>query len=103
MIQEEIERIIWIHVDEDQIRIVNDQLAEAETIVLVGHVIPRTDIFYWLSIRTAKNLNNFVTFNSYGDHLAFNMRRRQNLFKIKDQIVLLSLHTRNFPLLDQPA
>src|ERR1019366_10370135 len=39
MFQIEIEWIIWIHVDEDQIRIVHDQLAEAETIVLVGHVI----------------------------------------------------------------
>src|ERR1017187_3474044 len=103
MIQEEIEWIIWIHVDEDQIRVAHDQLAKAEAIVLVGHVIPGADIFNRLDIRTAKNLNNFVTFNSYGHHLALNMRRRQDLFKIKDQIVLLSPHTRNFALLDQPA
>ena len=94
MIQEEIEWIIWIHVDEDQIRIVHDQLAEAETIVLVGHIISGADIFNRFDIRTAKNLNNVVAFNSYGDHLAFNMGRRQDLFKIKDQIVFLSLARR---------
>ena len=103
MIQEEIEWIIWIHVDEDQIRIVHDQLAEAETIVLVGHVISGANIFHWLGIRTAKNLNNLLAFHSYGDHLAFNMGRWQDLFKIKDQIVLLSLCARNLALFDQRA
>ncbi len=52
---------------------------------------------------TAENLNNVVAFNSYGDDPAFNMGRRQDLFKIKDQIVLLSLYARNLALLDQPA
>src|ERR1700737_1922443 len=101
MIQEKIEWIIWIHVDEDQIRIVHGQLAEAETIVLVGHVISGADIFHRLGIRTAQNLNNLVAFNSYGNHLAFDMGRRQDLFKIKDQVVLLSLYARNLALLDQ--
>src|SRR5258708_33065441 len=57
-IQEEIEWVILIHVDEDQIRIVHEQLAEAEAIVLVGHIISGADIFHRLGIRTAKNLNN---------------------------------------------
>src|SRR5712671_8049266 len=103
MIQKEIERIFWIHVDDDQIRIVHDQLAEAETIVFVSHVVSSANIFHRLGIRTAENLNNVLAFESYGDHLALNMGRRQDLFKIKDQIVLLSLHARNLALLDQPA
>src|SRR5579864_8615601 len=101
MIQEEIEWIIWIHIDEDQIRVVHDQLAEAETIVLIGYVIPGAYIFHRLDIRAAKNLNNILAFHSYGDHLALDMGRGKDLFKIKDQIVLFSLHTRNFALLDQ--
>src|SRR4029077_1449209 len=102
-IQEEIEWVVWIHVDQDQIRIVHEQLAEAETLVLVGHVISGANIFHGFGIRTAEDLNNVVAFNSYGDDLAFNMRRRQDLFEIKDQIVLLSFYARNFALLDQPA
>jgi len=54
MIQEEIEWILWIHVDEDQIRIVHEQLAEAETVVPVGHVISGADIFHGLGIRPAE-------------------------------------------------
>jgi len=45
MIQEEIEWILWIHVDEDQIRIVHEQLAEAETVVPVGPCNFRPRIF----------------------------------------------------------
>src|SRR5271169_432973 len=98
MIQEEIEWIVWIHVDENQIRIVHDQLAKAETIVLVGHVISGADIFRRLGIRTAKNLDYLLALNAHGDHLAFNMGRRQDLFKIKDQIALLNPDTGNFAL-----
>src|SRR5258706_15986848 len=101
MIQKEIERIFWIHVDDDQIRIVHDQLAEAETIVFVGHVISGANIFHRLGIRTAKNLNNVLAFNSYRDKLALNMGSRQYLFEIKNQIVPLSFHARNFSLFDQ--
>src|SRR5579864_56775 len=103
VIQEEIEWIIWIHVDEDQIRIVHQQLAEAETIVLEGHVISRANIFHRLGIQTSKDLNNSLAFDSYRYHLAFNMGRRQDLLKIKDQIVLLSMHSRNLAFFDQRA
>ena len=77
-------------------------LLEAETIVFVGHVISAADIFHRLAIRTSKNLNYLLAFNSYGNHLAFNMGRRQDLLKVKDQIVLI-LNTRNFaPLINPP-
>src|SRR5579859_3278705 len=65
MIQEEIESIVCIHVDKDQIRIVHDQLAEAQPIVPKRHVITGADIFHRLGIRTAKNLNNAGAFDSY--------------------------------------
>jgi hypothetical protein len=84
MFQKEIERIIWIHVDEDQIHIVHDQLAESETIISVGHVISGADIFHRPRIRPAKSLNNFLAFDSHRNHLAVNVGGRQDLFKIKD-------------------
>ena len=39
MIQKEIQGIVGVHVDEDQIRIGHEQLAEAQTIAPEGHVI----------------------------------------------------------------
>jgi hypothetical protein len=43
--------------------------------------------------------NVLTSANVLQNHLAFNMGRWQDLFKIKDQIVLLSLYARNFSLL----
>src|SRR5580704_19793609 len=73
VIQKEIEWITLIHVDEHQIRIVHDQLTETYAIVFEGHVISSAYVFHRLVIGTPKNLNDFVAFHSYGDHLPFKM------------------------------
>ena len=92
VIQKKVHRIGRIHIVQNDVRIIHREPAETQSISPVRHVVCVLQRCGRRRASATKGLNNRVILNPYRGHFAVDVRRRQNLLQIQNQIVSFGLH-----------
>jgi hypothetical protein len=100
VVEIEVERITGIHVDQNHVGVTHRQLPETKLIFAICHVI-RCRHPLKPALLMANRLDDLTVLRVYLRHLSEDVRRRQNLLWIKNQIVLFHFHALYFSGLDQ--
>src|SRR5579871_128704 len=101
MIEEEIKRILRIHVEQSEVGVVHGELAEADIVVAIGHVVPS----FPGSKRSAGNaavfLNDVVALQPNASDLPANVRGGKDLLGVENEIIFVGGEAFDFPGIDQ--
>src|SRR5689334_13445394 len=101
MIEVEIERIFWIHIDQHQIGGAHRELAKSELVSAIRHVIRSRESPVRRFRHTPKSLDDLPCTNLHRCDTSFNMRGWQNLPRIQHQVVFLYFNPPYLACLDQ--
>src|SRR6266404_5081257 len=101
VVEIKIERVPGINVDQHQVGVVHGQFAKAQAVAAEGHVILCRNFGPRIFLRRAEDLDDVVALKPDIRYLSGDVWRRENLARIKNDIILLHLHSADFTGLDQ--
>jgi hypothetical protein len=96
-IQIEVQWIGRTHIVPGYVRVIHRQFAEAQSISLIGHIVPVRHLGAGLGIGAAECLDDRIFLDAHRRHFAVDMRRRQELLEVQKQIVFFRFYPGDLP------